>query len=49
MIGYESHGPFQRVVRRDGNCVERHNLRHRHRKRPLSVLRNGVDDVPFRY
>jgi hypothetical protein len=49
MISHEAHGSSQRVIGRDGNGVEGHNLRHRHRKRPLSVLRNGVNDVSFRY
>jgi len=49
MIGHQGHGSFQRIAGRNSNGVAGHHVQHRHGKSVLSMLRDRMYDVAFRY
>src|SRR5271169_4939310 len=49
VIDHQGHGSFQRIAGSNGDCATGHHVQHRHGKRALSVLRDGMYDLAFRY
>ena len=44
-LRHQTHGAFQRIVRRNGNYGMGYDVQNRHGKRSLPMLRNGMYDV----